>query len=199
FGIRSFLTILDKPGMSGPVQPISRSVNREETHVRNFIFGVLLGALAAHAAADPPTIRSGGVVNGASFVAGVAPSAWITIYGTNLATSTVTATSSDLVNGYLPTALGGTTVTINGKSAYLYYVGPTHINLQPPADTTTGAVQVVVTAAGSATATTTLSGVMPGLFTYGNYVAAVRPSDSTVVNGTGAAISGYATSPTANS
>ena len=70
-----------------------------------------------------PVIFSGGIVNAASYVAGVAPGAWISIFGTNLAASTTVATAANLVDGYLPASLGGTSVTIDGKPAYLTYVG----------------------------------------------------------------------------
>jgi uncharacterized protein (TIGR03437 family) len=43
-----------------------------------------------------------------------------------------------------------------------------------------------------------LSAVLPGLFTFGSYVAAVRPGDSTIINGTGTAITGYTTAAAAN-
>jgi uncharacterized protein (TIGR03437 family) len=56
-----------------------------------------------------------------------------------------------------PTSLGGTTVTINGKAAYLSFVSPGQINLQAPDDTATGVVPVVVTtSAGNATSSVTL-------------------------------------------
>jgi uncharacterized protein (TIGR03437 family) len=157
----------------------------------------LLFALSVNAA-TAPVITTGDIVNGASFAAGIAPSSWISIFGTNLATDTVTAGSSDLVHGYLPTTLGGATVTINGKPAYLYYVSPTQINLESPADTTSGAVSVAITtSAGTATAVATMSAVQPGLFTYGSYAAAVRASDSTIINGTGAAVTGFSVSASA--
>ena len=45
-------------------------------------------------------------------------------------------------------SLGGTSVTINNRPAYLWYVSPGQINLQLPDDTATGSVSVVVTTAG---------------------------------------------------
>src|SRR6202034_3396233 len=61
-------------------------------------------------------------------------------------------------NGNFPTSLGGTTVTINGKAAYLSFVSPGLINLQAPNDTAIGTVPVVVTTAnGSATSNVTLA------------------------------------------
>ena len=53
-----------------------------------------------------------------------------------------------------PLLSGGISVTIDGKSAYLWYVSPTQINLQVPDDNTTGSVNVVVTTAGGSTTST---------------------------------------------
>src|ERR1019366_10623502 len=64
--------------------------------------------------------------------------------------------------GNFPMSLGGTSVTINGRPAYLWYVSPGQINLQAPDDGTTGTVPVVVmTANGSATSTVTLAPFAP--------------------------------------
>ena len=88
---------------------------------------------------------------------------WISIYGTNL------ANESAQWNGDFPTSLGGTTVTINGKPAYLLFVSPGQINLQAPDDSATGTVPVVVqTASGSATATVTLSQFAPSFLLLDN-------------------------------
>ncbi len=58
------------------------------------------------------------------------------------------------LDGTFTTSLGGASVTINGKVAYLSYVSPNQINAQAPDDTATGAVPVLVTTAnGSATGT----------------------------------------------
>jgi len=89
------------------------------------------------------------------------------IFGSNLATATAGVSTSDLVNGYLPTALAGATVTIDGKPAYLVYASPAQINVEAPADSTTGTVDVTVkTAAGSSTVAVSMQAVMPGLFTW---------------------------------
>jgi uncharacterized protein (TIGR03437 family) len=54
---------------------------------------------------------------------------------------------------------------IDGKSAFLYYVSPTLIDLIVPADTATGSVQVVVTtASASAAATVMLAQSGPSFF-----------------------------------
>jgi uncharacterized protein (TIGR03437 family) len=106
-----------------------------------------------------PLIANGGIVPADSTVTTIQPGEWVSIYGNNLATSAVNW------NGNFPTSLGGTSVTINGKAAYLSYVSPTQINLQAPNDTAAGAVPVVVTTAnGSATSTVTLSQFGPSFF-----------------------------------
>src|SRR6185312_10962954 len=65
-------------------------------------------------------------------------------------------------SGDFPQSLGGASVTVNGKPAYLMYASPTQINLQAPDDTATGSVSVVVTTPnGSATAGATLSQYAP--------------------------------------
>jgi len=103
-----------------------------------------------------PAISSGGIGPVYSSSPTIQPGEWASIYGVNLASGTFTWA------GDFPTFLGGTSVTINGKAAYLWFVSPGQINLQAPDDTATGAVPVVVrTAAGSATSTVTLGPFAP--------------------------------------
>jgi uncharacterized protein (TIGR03437 family) len=117
-------------------------------------FGVLndLWRYSAVSSLPAPTIDAGGVVPADSKVPTIQSGEWVSIYGTNLASSTVTW------NGNFPWSLGGTSVTIDGKAAYLSFVSPNQINLQAPDDTAAGPVPVVVTtASGSATTTVTLA------------------------------------------
>jgi uncharacterized protein (TIGR03437 family) len=93
-----------------------------------------------------PVISQGGVVNGANFGALIVPNSWATIVGTNLATTTATWNNA-IVGGVLPTSLGGVTVDISGKPAYISYVSPTQINLLVP-DIPTGLAQATVKNAG---------------------------------------------------
>ncbi len=113
----------------------------------------LNAVLTAQAA---PTISTGGVVTLFSSGNVIQPGAWVSIYGTNLASGTA------VWAGDFPTTLGGTSVTINGRPAYLSFVSPAQINLQAPDDMATGAVPVVVTTgAGAATSLVTLSPYAP--------------------------------------
>jgi uncharacterized protein (TIGR03437 family) len=106
-----------------------------------------------------PSIKAGGIVPVGSAVPTIQSGEWVSIYGTNLANSTM------IWSGDFPTFLGGTSVTINGQSAYLSFVSSGQINVQAPTDTITGVVPVVVTTAGgSSTATVTLAQFAPSFF-----------------------------------
>ena len=101
--------------------------------------------------AGAPLIFDGGTVPIYNTATTIQPGSWASIYGTNLATGTT------LWNSDFPTKLGGTTVTINGRPAYLWYVSPGQINFQAPDDSATGTVPVVVSIpTGSAGSTVTL-------------------------------------------
>jgi len=125
-----------------------------------------------------PSISSGGVVPAYSTVTTIQSGEWVSIYGSNLASSAMTWT------GNFPTLLGGTSVTIDGIPAYLSYVSPTLINVQAPDDTSSlpASVSVVVkTAGGTATSTVTLAQIAPSFLLLDNeHVAGVivRPDGS---------------------
>jgi uncharacterized protein (TIGR03437 family) len=120
-----------------------------------------------------PVISS--VLSSATLTAGTASSAWTTVLGANLSATTRQWTSSDFVNGKLPTSLDGVSVTINGVAAYTNYISPTQINVLAPDDAATGPVLVQVTNAGAKSNSfqVTKSDPMPGFFSVGS-----RPSDS---------------------
>ena len=139
-----------------------------------------------------------GVTSAATLLAGAAPGAWISIFGSNLATKTSTAGTPDLVDGYYPKTFAGATVTVDNKPAYISFASPTQLNVEIPSDAASGGVTVTVTtSAGSASAPVNMQPIMPGFFTASNYIPAVRPIDSTVINGTGAPAAGYSTAAAA--
>jgi uncharacterized protein (TIGR03437 family) len=106
------------------------------------------------------------VVNAASYGGTIAPDGLATIFGSNLALATASATLD--ANGQLPTELASTRVEINGILAPLFYVAPGQINLVVPGGLTQGTVDVVIrsTASGSTNGGTALvSAAAPGVFT----------------------------------
>ena len=99
----------------------------------------------------------------------IQPGSWVSVFGTGLAGATATW------KGDFPVSLAGTSVTINSKPAYLWFVSPTQINLQAPDDPSAGPVNIVVTtAAGTATSTVTLGQYAPSFSMFnGKYPAAI--------------------------
>ena len=119
-----------------------------------------------------PAIDPGGIVPASSSTPTIQSGEWASIYGSNLAAGAAYWT------GNFPNSLNGTSVTIDGKPAYLTFVSPGQIDLQVPNDATTGTVPVVVTTAtGSATATVTLAQFAPSFFLQqdGKHVAGIIP------------------------
>jgi uncharacterized protein (TIGR03437 family) len=141
-----------------------------------------------------PAIRtSQGVISASGYGAlpALAPSTWMEIYGTNLANvSSQIWAAADFKGNNAPTALGGTTVTIGGQSAFIDYVSPGQINAQVPSNLAAGPQPVVVSTPGgiSAAYTITVNTTEPGLLALplfnvngGQYVTAVFPDGATFV------------------
>lgn len=151
------------------------------------------GVTLSVAAAALPSLSAGGVANAVGGQAGSSPGSWITVFGSNLSSQTLALTSSSLVNNTIPTSMGGVSVSINGKAASIGYVSPTQINALAPDDTATGAVALYVTnSVGiSNSEAVTSQAVLPGLSTANSFVRAIRYPDGVIVNGTGAAETGY--------
>ncbi|MGB7761542.1 MAG: SBBP repeat-containing protein, partial [Bryobacteraceae bacterium] len=156
----------------------------------------------------PPVPLITAVVNGASFLPGIVPDSWLTIWGTNLSPVTDNWANA-IVNGQFPTKLDGVSVSVNGQPGYVYYISPTQINLLAP-DTGAGAMQVTVTnslgtsAAVASTAETfgpaffMLGGTYYAIATYTDYSLAAKngavpgvttvpakPGDTLILWGTG--------------
>jgi uncharacterized protein (TIGR03437 family) len=103
------------------------------------------------------------VVNGASFLSGVAiaPGAIVSIFGSNLATGTMSNISSPLAE-----SLDGTSVLFNGNKVPLFFVSQNQINAQVPFNLPSGQVQVQVVngSATSAAASVPVAQFSPGIF-----------------------------------
>jgi len=94
-----------------------------------------------------PLINAHGVVTVAAGAEALAPLALVSIYGQRLTTNNVTQTWNGAA---LPTTLGGTSVTVDGRPAYLLFVSPTFMNIEVPDTPTRGNVNVVVTTSAGA-------------------------------------------------
>jgi uncharacterized protein (TIGR03437 family) len=144
---------------------------------------VRMAGTAAQIGVTPvtPVINTNGVVPIFSPVPTIQPGSWVSIFGTNLSNGTASW------DGSFPTSLNRTSVTINGKSAFLWYVSPGQLNIQAPDDTTTGPVQVVVNSdGGRATSTVTLAPFGPSFSVLdGKHVAGIiyRPDGSGAYGG----------------
>lgn len=147
-----------------PVTPVDGSAIGEQ----RVTFDVVMGLTPEEApAGDGPVVSPrSGVVDAAGSQPGSSPGAWISIHGFRLSDTTRAWTTSDFAGGKLPASLDGVSVTINGRSAYVYYVSPGQINVLAPADSLTGAAQVIVrNARGSSGAVAvTMQPVLPAFF-----------------------------------
>jgi uncharacterized protein (TIGR03437 family) len=141
-----------------------------------------------------PVIRtSQGVITASGYGAfnAVAPGTWMEIYGTNLANViSQTWAGSDFKGNAAPTALGGTTVTIGGQSAFIDYVSPVQVNAQVPSNISPGPQPVIVNTPGGTSAAFTIQVNLtePGLLSPAvfnvkgqQYIAAVFPDGVTFV------------------
>jgi uncharacterized protein (TIGR03437 family) len=146
--------------------------------------------------APPPAITLVANAEGENPV--IAPNTWVEIKGSNLAPAGDARPwqTSDFVNHNLPTQLDGVSVTVNGKSAYVYYISPNQVNILTPPDAMTGAVQVVVTNNGSSSASYTAQAQAssPSFFVIGGgpYVVAQHAADYSLV-GPASLYAGYTT------
>jgi uncharacterized protein (TIGR03437 family) len=129
-----------------------------------------------------PVISPNGIVSGASFQPGIVANSWVTIQGASLAARTDNWSNS-IANGALPTSLGGVSVSMGGKAAYVYFISPGQLNVLAP-DVPPGPLTVTVTTAGgtSANIATTASAYGPAFFVWpGNQVVATRQDYSYAV------------------
>jgi len=145
-------------------------------------------------AASGALINSVTVANGG---ADIAQNTWIVIKGTNLVPSNTPASgviwsnAPDFAQGKLPIQLGGVSVMVNGKSAFIYFycsaVTSTvcttdQINVLTPLDSTLGPVQIVVTSGSTSSPpfTSNMKAIAPAflLFNAAGYTAATHANGS---------------------
>jgi uncharacterized protein (TIGR03437 family) len=145
-------------------------------------------------AASGALINSVTVANGGT---NIAQNTWIVIKGANLVPSNTPASgviwsnAPDFAQGKLPTQLGGVSVMVNGKSAFIYFYCSAvtsivctadQINVLTPLDSTLGPVSIVVTSGNTSSPafTATMTAIAPAflLFNPAGYTAATHANGS---------------------
>ncbi|MFB3776733.1 MAG: hypothetical protein ACE141_03955 [Bryobacteraceae bacterium] len=149
-------------GAGGPVTMAGAQVGPLGTATG--AYGIFLCARAPSPSGTGAFILPSGIVNAASFAPQphpVSPGAISALFGTELASETVTAATIPL-----PTSLGGVSVTVNGAPAPLFMVSATQINFQMPYEATGTSARVRVTkgAASSNEVSVPLGATSPGIF-----------------------------------
>jgi uncharacterized protein (TIGR03437 family) len=125
-----------------------------------------------------PVVSPGGIVNAATFVGPVSPGSLVSIFGSNLAPQTASASTIPL-----PPSLDGVSVQFNGITAPLLFVSQNQINAQLPWEVpATGAVNVVVMNNGSPSApqSVAIGPYSPGVFASGSHAIAIHQDGSLV-------------------
>lgn len=130
----------------------------------------------------------------------ISPNTWVEIKGVNLAPAGDSRIwqGSDFVGTQMPTELDHVSATVNGKSAYVYYISSTQINILTPPDTPSGTVQVQVTNNGvqSAAFNVQAQSLSPSFFVFngGPYVAAEH-ADYSLLGPASLSVPGYTFTP----
>lgn len=138
--------------------------------------------LGINVALQAPTLNGSGVwldpqgitnsASSAPFTAGISDGEFITLYGSNLAQSTVVANTLPF-----PTTLGNVQVSINGYAAPIYYVSSTQISVIVPFENTYSVGQIQVTNNGTQSniVTVPVNLSTPGVFTIDSSFGGLGP------------------------
>lgn len=133
------------------------------------VAGQLVAVTQLGTAGAPVIAPVSGVVGSSSGQPFISPGAWISIFGSALSSTARSWAQADFLDGRMPTALDGVSVSINGKDAYIGYISPTQINALVPAlpDVPYVTVQVRNAAGRSQSVAVDLRRAAPEVFTYG--------------------------------
>jgi uncharacterized protein (TIGR03437 family) len=135
---------------------------------------------------DAPIYTAASIVNAADNQSGtLAANTIATIYGTNLAYSTIGLTANDVRGGVLPIMLGTseTEVFVENYPADLYYVSPTQINFLVPPNLLPrpASVWVVIDGLRGPTIPVTIMPAAPALFQLDSQTAVATSLNGTVL------------------
>jgi uncharacterized protein (TIGR03437 family) len=134
----------------------------------------------------------------------IAQNSWIEVKGANLAPASVGlngitwSNAPEFARGTMPTQLEGVSVTVNGRSAFVYYVSAAQVNVLTPLDDMTGTAQVVVSRGGMASLPfyVNMTAAAPASLLMGatNYVLATH-ADYSLIGPASMSVPGYPFSP----
>jgi uncharacterized protein (TIGR03437 family) len=130
--------------------------------------------LASQPACQPGAPAISAVQNAAGYQNNMQQQSWVTIRGCNLTASAGRSwTDSDFAGGLMPVQLDDVSVTVDGNPAVIYSISPAQLTVLAPADSNTGAVNVVVNNGNGVSAAfpATLQQFSPALFAAGKYPA----------------------------
>jgi uncharacterized protein (TIGR03437 family) len=138
---------------------------------------ITLGITPA-ASAGAPSI--GGLTNGASFAQTYAPGAILSVFGSDLALLTGSASSLPL-----PLTIEGVAATVNGEAAPLYYVSSGQLNIQIPYETAVGSTATLkINNNGQVTTQTfPVASAAPGVFVQNGIVVTGATPEGTAARG----------------
>jgi len=165
FWTRYFYAYLDYNTVSGmtPDQTIAAAINAEASAVAS---GTYSSTGSSYSGLIAPANTQFAAVSAASYTGPLAPNSIISIFGSNLAATSVGASALPL-----PTSLGGVSITLADSSGAqqlgpLFYVSPQQINAEVPDGLKPGPATLSITTSSGAVVTrfVTLAGVAPGLF-----------------------------------
>ncbi|MGP8246545.1 MAG: hypothetical protein ACLQVN_18755 [Bryobacteraceae bacterium] len=109
--------------------------------------------------------------NNSGYSPQIAPNTWVYLKGERLAPAGIERPwqASDFVNGQMPTELNGVSATVNGKSAFVYYVSPGQVNILTPSDALSGVVKIQLANNGATSAAVVAEGqpTSPSFFVFG--------------------------------
>jgi len=139
--------------------------------------------LQSHFLLAPPMISQ--VANAEGESPTIAPNTWVEIKGAGLSLTGDARIwkGSDFVSNKMPTQLDAISATVNGKSAFVYYISPAQVNILTPPDAMSGPVQVQLTNNGVVTAAFTAQAqpLSPSFFVFdGTHLAAIHLNGSYV-------------------
>ncbi|HEY3041514.1 MAG TPA: lamin tail domain-containing protein [Pyrinomonadaceae bacterium] len=139
--------------------PVSRDIFVNDSEI------YLSGTPARPAFSSLTVLNRGSFGHEPSTVKAVAPDSIAVALGGVLAFTT--QQSKRQSDGPFPTSVGGTTVTVNGQPAQIFFVSPTEVHFHVPAATVLGSAEVVVTNSDGfqSRGTVTTLRSAPGMFT----------------------------------